>query len=72
MSTKQNTGNATAGHASVSGPTDQLAPQEFRISYDAYEALVAACESICGVFEGQDDVPRYVAKARAALAKVRP
>lgn len=31
--------------------------------------LLEACQSICGVFEGQEDVPRYVAKARAAIAK---
>jgi len=31
--------------------------------------LFDACESICGVFEGEEDVPRYVKKARAALAR---
>ena len=31
--------------------------------------LLAACQSICGVFEGHEDVPIYVRKARAAIAK---
>ena len=31
--------------------------------------LLAALQSFCGVYEGQDDVPRYVQKARAAIAK---
>lgn len=45
----------------------------------ATEALIAAapelyeaCRSICGVFEGREDAPIYVLKARAALAKVQP
>lgn len=31
--------------------------------------LLQACQSLCGVFEGIDDVPRYVIKARAAIAR---
>lgn len=31
--------------------------------------LLEAAKSLCGVFEGQEDVPRYVVKARAALAR---
>ena len=31
--------------------------------------LLAACKSIVGVFESHDDVPIYVSKARAAIAK---
>lgn len=33
--------------------------------------LLAACEAICGVYEGFEDVPQYVLKARAAIAKAR-
>ena len=36
---------------------------------DAAPDLLAACKSIVGVFEGHDDVPIYVSKARAAIAK---
>lgn len=38
---------------------------------NSHHALVKACESLCGVFEGQDDVPMYVMKARAALKLAR-
>lgn len=36
---------------------------------NAHDDLLAACEAICGVFEGQEDAPLYVLKARAAIAK---
>lgn len=36
---------------------------------NAHADLLAACESVCGVFEGQGDVPIYVREARAAIAK---
>lgn len=33
--------------------------------------MLAALESLCGVYDGYDDVPLYVTKARAAIAKAR-
>lgn len=37
---------------------------------NAHDDLVAVLKSVVGVFEGQEDVPRYVQKARAALASL--
>jgi hypothetical protein len=34
--------------------------------------LLAACKALVGVYEGQEDAPMYVIKARAAIAKARP
>jgi hypothetical protein len=33
--------------------------------------LLAACEALVGVYEGQDDVPLYVIRARKAIAKAQ-
>jgi hypothetical protein len=54
--------------AQVSDLSPETADSNARLITAAPE-LLEACKSICGVFEGQKDVPRYVLKARAAIKK---
>ncbi len=68
-------GYAEIGSENLNGEGDYVA-----LVYDKRDAnvlsaapeLYEACRSICGVFEGHEDVPIYVQKARAALTKAAP
>lgn len=47
----------------------QAADGHLKLATAAHADMLAALKAVCGVFDGQDDVPMYVRKARAAIQK---